>query len=189
MTVFFHFSTEELLLHCILACNISKGKSSVIIFFFCNILFFSIKMLLRLLLSLVESYLIIMFLDVFFFLFLCSIFWVLDLCILCFFNLKKFQALFLHILSLSPYLSLFFLEIPIITLILGWSVPQRAHWCFLNQNFFYFFYLDSFFYYVCKLSIILKIFIFISVFVCTGFSYSMRTLSCIMAPCFGSVVP
>lgn len=108
MTVFFHFSTEELLLHCILACNISKGKSSVIIFFFCNILFFSIKMLLRLLLSLVESYLIIMFLDVFFFLFLCSIFWVLDLCILCFFNLKKFQALFLHILSLSPYLSLFF---------------------------------------------------------------------------------
>ena len=71
--------------------------------------FFPIKMPLRLLLSLVESHLIIMFLDAFFFLFLCSIFQVLDLCILCiFFNLKRFQALFLHILSLSPYLSIFF---------------------------------------------------------------------------------
>ena len=100
-----------------------------------------------------------------------------------FFNLKTFQALFLHILPLSPYLSLFFLEIPIITLTLGWSVPQRAHWCFLNL--FLFFYLDSFFYYVYKLSIILKIFLLLYLSV-QGLCYGMRPLGCVMAPALGA---
>lgn len=101
-----------------------------------------------------------------------------------FFNLKKFQALFLHMLSLSPYLSLFFFfgDSNYYTHIRLKCATKSSLMLFKSKLFLFFFYLDSFFYYVCKLSIILKIFIFISVFVCTGFSYSMRTLSCIMAP-------
>lgn len=118
-------------------------------------------------------------------------FWVLDLCILCFFNLKKFQALFLHMLSIPLPLSIFFFfGDSTITLILGLKCATKSSlMLFKSKLFLFFFYLDSFFYYVCKLSIILKylfLFLYLSV---QDLVTAWERLAVSWPPRFGSVVP
>lgn len=143
-------------------------------------------MLLRLLLSLVESHLIIMLLDVFFFLFLCSIFWVLDLCILCFFflseNISGIISSYTSSIPLS--LSLFFGDSNYYTYIRLKCATKSSLMLFKSFSIFLFRQLLL----LCLQTQYYFKNIFVSVFVSTGSLSRHEAAWLCHGPCFGSMV-